>query len=134
MEESIILGGEAKDFVQVVAIGVGDEGLPEGVSADKCHDALHALSIQAVEDIVQKQDGTCAIARVVKEIVLSQLKRHEHGLVLSLTTLATDGIAVYHHLQIVAMYAMQRVAHGKILVSVALNDIEQRTSLAMTCV
>lgn len=134
MEEFVILRGEAKDLVQVVAIGVGDEGLPEGISTDECHDALNALGIEAVKDVVQKQYGTRAVARVVKEIVLSQLEGHEHGLVLSLTTLTTDGIAVYHHLQVVAMYAMQGVAHGKILVPVALNNIEQGTSLAMTCV
>ena len=123
MEQFVVLRGHAQYLVQVVTVCVGDEGLSEGVSAHQCYDTFYALRVQAVEDVVQQEYGPCAATRMVQKIVLCQFQCHQHGLVLSLASFAPYRVSVYHHLQIVAVYAVQGVSYGQILMAVLLYNL-----------
>lgn len=124
MEQLVVLRGHAQYFVQVVAVGVGDECLSEGISAHQCHDAFHSLRVQSVEDVIQQQYWPGSAARMVQKLVLCQFQCHQHGLVLSLASFSAYWISVYHHLQVIAVYAMQRVSYGQVLVAVTLDDFQ----------
>ena len=52
MENLRILIG-AKDFGKVLAVGVGDEYLPEIIPLHHLYDPFHPLAIQSVEDVIQ---------------------------------------------------------------------------------
>ena len=47
-EEPVVARGGGKNAVEVVAVGVGDEGLAEALRRHQRNDLLHAAGIEAV--------------------------------------------------------------------------------------
>ena len=66
------------------AIGVGDEDLAKGFTADELDDALHASGIQFVEDVVEQQQRFLLARLPVQEAILRQLQGQGKGFVLPL--------------------------------------------------
>ena len=131
LEYLIITLRALQNLVEVPAVGVGDEDLAEGIARDQIDDLLHTLGIELVEDVVEQEQGRGLAARPLQEVELRQLQRDDIGLVLPLRALALDGIAAQRHLQLILVDAVERVAHDAVLLTVALNDVEQRTPLTM---
>ena len=92
MEEGEFLPGLQQDAVQMFAVGVGDEYLPEGIAGHEFHNLCHPVRVQFVEYVVQQQDGREAV-HSFQEVELRQLERCEVGLVLPLRAYAFDGIS-----------------------------------------
>lgn len=134
VQQTIVLGGKTKYSVQMVSVGIGDEGLPEIVVAHQRYYSFNAVCIQTVKNVVKQQYWPCSTACFAQEIVLSQFHGYQHSFVLSLTAFPAYGIAVYGHFQIVAMCAVQGISHGHVFMPVLLDNIYQRASLTMTCV
>ena len=120
-----------QDFVQVVAVGVRDEGLSELPAAHEPYNLFHPRGIQLVEDVIEEQDGSRAAARAVQELELGQLQGNEVRLVLSLAAFTLHGVAAQRHLQVILVDAVQGVAHGTVLMAVALYGVEQGATAAV---
>ena len=60
MENAVVLRRESEDAVEMVTIGVGNEGLSEGVATDEGYDALYPVCIKTVKDVIEQQDGAGA--------------------------------------------------------------------------
>lgn len=68
--EAVVAAGERDDVVEMAAVGVGDEYLAEGVGVgDEAHDALHAVAVEFVEDVVEQQQRSHA-GGSAQEVVL----------------------------------------------------------------
>jgi len=131
VEELVVVIGMAENLVEMVAVGIGDKNLSEPLCRYELHDLLHTLSIKFVEDVVKKQQWCCAGRRSPQEVELRQFQRQHIGLGLPLAALAPHGKSVDEHLQIIAVDAMEAIAHSPVAATVALDDIEQRTTLAV---
>ena len=92
---------------------------------------FYALGIQFVEDVIEQQQRRRFCRHLFQESELCQFQRQHERFVLSLTAFALHRIAAQHHLQVVAMDAVQRIAYRTVLEAVALNNIQQRTSLSV---
>ena len=120
-----------EDLVEVVTVRVGDEDLSEGVTGDKIDDLLYASGIELVEDVVEQEQGSGGRGCPAEKVKLGQFQGEHECLCLSLTALAPHGVVADEHLQVVAVNAVERIAHGTVLEAVALDHFEQRTPLAV---
>ena len=84
MEDSVVALGALEDFVEVLAVGVGDEDLSEGIAGDEVDDLFDALGIELVEDVVEQEQGSGLAACPLEKIELGELEGDDVGLVLSL--------------------------------------------------
>ena len=66
-EELVVELSCREDFVEVIAVGVGDEDLSVPLSRYDIHDMLYPIGIELVEDIIKKQYGQRARLGVVLE-------------------------------------------------------------------
>lgn len=55
VENLVIALRTLQNFVQVFAVGVGDEDLSESIAGHQVHYLLHTLGIEFVEDVVQQE-------------------------------------------------------------------------------
>ena len=60
---------------------------------------------------------------MLQKFKLRQLQSRDVRLHLSLTALAPHGVSADEHLQVVAVHAVQRIAHGQVLLAVALYHL-----------
>ena len=95
------------------------------------HDCLNTLGIKLIKDIIEQEKRRGIGAGPLQETKLSQLQGNDKTLVLSLASLTLHLIIAYRKLQVITMYTMKRIAHSPILESIALNHLQQRSSLAM---
>ena len=84
----------------MLAVRIRDEDLPEVTPSDQTDDALHTLSIELVEDVIQEEKRALGVGRR-EQHVLSELQRDEEGLILPLTTDLADELVAEEHLQVV---------------------------------
>ena len=115
----------------MLAVGVGNEYLTEAVAGHQAHNLLHPLSIQFVEEVVEQQERRRFRCRALEEVELSQFQRDDKRLVLSLRAFALHGMPTQRELQVVAMDAVERIAHGQVFLAVAPDDLQQRAALAV---
>ena len=115
----------------MVTVGIGNEDLPVLLAGDQPYDLLHPAGIQLVEYVIKQQQGCRVTRRPFQETELRQLQGNHESLVLSLAAFTLHGIAALQHFQVVAVNAMQRIAHGTVFHTVALNHVQQGAPLAM---
>ena len=84
LEDFVVSLGSFQYLVEVLAVGVGDEDLSEGIAGDDVDDLLNALGIEFVEDVVEKEEGSGAAACAFEEIKLCEFEGNHIGLVLPL--------------------------------------------------
>ena len=106
------IGNERRE---VLAIGIGDEDLPEAVRGCQLKDTLYAFAIELVEDIIQQEDRVHL--RGGEENGLCELEGDKVRFLLPLTPHLLDGIAIEHHLQFVFMNALRRPTEDDIAAS-----------------
>ena len=53
--------GGLEDFGEVLPISVGDKDLSEIIGLDELYDAFDTFGVEAIEDIVEQQNGFCCI-------------------------------------------------------------------------
>ena len=58
----------------MLAVGVGDEDLSEGVAGDEVDDLLHATGVELVEDVVQQEQGGGLAACSLQEVELGEFQ------------------------------------------------------------
>ena len=101
------------------------------VTGNQFHNSLNPLCIQLIEDIIQEEQRKCIGTRALQESKLSQFQGYHESFVLPLTSLSLHRIITQQKLQIITVNTMQRIPYSTILKPVALDNIQQRTSLAM---
>ena len=69
------------DFIEVGAVGVGDENLSEAVAGHYIDDALHAAGVEFVKDVVEQQYGYRGIVGL-EEVELCESQGDGVGLAL----------------------------------------------------
>ena len=115
----------------MAAVGVGDEDLTELLAGNEGDNLFHAAGVELVEDVVEQQDRGVAAVGATEKVELCQLQGYDEGLVLSLTALAAYGVAAKGEDEVVAVDAVQRIAHDAVFGPVALDDLEEWATLAM---
>ena len=131
MEQLVVEGSMAQDIREVVAVSVCYEYLPEIITRHYVDNLLHTGRVKLVEDIIKQEYGQSLARCVPQELKLCQLERYDEGLVLPLTALASERVSVNHHLKVVTVNAVERVAYGTVPRPVTLYDIKQGATLAM---
>ena len=81
-----------ENFVEMVAVGVGDEYLSELIAPHNLYNLLHPGSIEFVENVVEQEDRRCTAIGLFEEIKLRQLESDGKRLVLPLAPLLLHGI------------------------------------------
>lgn len=132
LEDLIVAWGAFQDFVEMLAVGVGDEDLSEGIAGDEVDNLFDTLGIEFVEDVVEEEQGSGFASCAFEKVELGEFQGDDVGLVLPLGTFTFDGIASEGHLQFVFVDAMQGITHDAVFDTVTLDDVEQVTSLTMT--
>ena len=84
----------------MLAVRIRDEDLPEVTPSDQTDDALHTLSVELVEDIIQEEQRTLGVGRR-EQGVLSELQCDEEGLILPLAPDLANELFTKEHLQVV---------------------------------
>lgn len=100
--------GIVKQTFHTFPLCVSNENLSEMVVADQTDQFHHALVVQLVENVIQKQNGLVANLLIVK-LELSQAYRHDKRFLLALRTEFLQLMSIKFKLQIVLMDANIRV-------------------------
>ena len=74
-------------------VGIAYENLTEALVVDHANEALYALGIEFVKDVVEEQYGLAANG-LVQHFERRELKRDEKALLLALRPYALQGMAV----------------------------------------
>ena len=112
----------------MLAVGVGDENLPEGVLGDDGYDGFDTSSVQLVEDVVQEQqrfETRCP----GEELVLRQAQGDGKCLLLALRGSAAHGHSTEGQHNVVAVWACRGVAEKVVARAVAFKEVGHRHSL-----
>ena len=101
----------SKYLSQVLAVGVGDENLPETVALYQLHNPLHPFAIQPVENIVEEQD------RLSNVQTLCQFHRQHEGALLTLAADLLKRVITEFHFQLVFVNTLTRPTEYQIALS-----------------
>ena len=63
---------QRQNLVEMVAVSIGDERLTKLIAPDESHDALHAMRVQAVKDVIKQQYRTRVAPRMAEQVILSE--------------------------------------------------------------
>ena len=109
-EEAIVFAPARDDLVEVLTVRIRDEDLPEVTPSDQTNNALHTLSIELVEDIIQEEQRALGVGRR-EQGILGELQRDEEGLILPLAPDLANELFAKEHLQVVLVQPHSRIAH-----------------------
>ena len=107
----------------MLAVRIRDEDLPEVTPSDQTDDALHTLSIELVEDVIQEEKRALGVGRR-EQGVLGELQRDEEGLILPLAPDLANELFAEEHLQVVLVQTHFRIAHEAVTLTGLTQELE----------
>ena len=102
-----------KELSRAFWVGIADKDLAKSVVVDHANEALNALRIELVKDVVEQQDGLSTKC-LVKHFKRGELEGNQETLLLSLLTYALQRMTVQREVEVFAV----RTRRGKLQHSV----------------